>query len=140
MSGLFDSVDGKPRPGYARLLSDGRVDESFAPWQGSTNSPARTYLPGGIYSDGGQSPERGPDYPANLWTFLLEPPQGPLEKCLRPAPVHGEILIKRPSGAEPSHDNRLASDSVQGWPEAVLNPRLSHPGYYRANLGALGIC
>lgn len=55
-------------------------------------------------------------------------------------PVHGEILIKRPSGAEPSHDNRLASDSVQGWPEAVLNPRLSHPGYYRANLGALGSC
>ena len=49
MSGLFDSVDGKPRPGYARLLPDGRVDESFAPWQGSTNSPARTYLPGGIY-------------------------------------------------------------------------------------------
>jgi RNA polymerase sigma factor (sigma-70 family) len=49
MSGLFDSVDGKPRPGYARLLPDGRVDESFAPWQSSTNSPARTYLPGGIY-------------------------------------------------------------------------------------------
>src|ERR1017187_1102952 len=55
-------------------------------------------------------------------------------------PPRYQILIKRPSGAEPSHDNRLASDSVQGWPEAVLNPRLSHPGYYRANLGALGIC
>jgi hypothetical protein len=66
-------------------------------------------------------------------------PEGSLRKALL-EPVHGEILIKRPSGAEPSHDNRLASDSVQSWPEAVLNPRLSHPGYYRANLGALGIC
>jgi len=55
-------------------------------------------------------------------------------------PVHGEILIKQLLGAEPSHDNRLASDSVRGWPEAVRNPRLSPPGYYRANLGALGIC
>ena len=56
------------------------------------------------------------------------------------AAAHGEILIKQLLGAEPSHDNRLASDSVRGWPEAVLNPRLSPPGYYRANLGALGIC
>src|ERR1019366_2695643 len=59
---------------------------------------------------------------------------GPGSACL------GAIRIKRPAGAEPSHDNRVASDSVQGWPVAVLNPRLSHPGYYRANLGALGIC
>lgn len=49
LSGLFDSVDGQARPGYARLLPDGQVDESFAPWQGSTNMPARTYLPGGTY-------------------------------------------------------------------------------------------
>jgi len=49
ISGLFDSVDAKPRPGYARLLDDGRVDESFVPWHGSPHSPARTYLPGGVY-------------------------------------------------------------------------------------------
>ena len=53
MSGLFDSVDGQPRPGYARLLSDGSVDESFVPTTGSTNATGpllqRTYLPGGTY-------------------------------------------------------------------------------------------
>ena len=53
MSGLFDSVNGKPRPGYARLLSDGSVDESFVPMTNPANSNApalgRTYLPGGTY-------------------------------------------------------------------------------------------
>ena len=49
MSGLFDGVDGQSRPGYTRLRPDGGVDDSFVPWQGSTNSPARTYLPGGTY-------------------------------------------------------------------------------------------
>ncbi|HZF02537.1 MAG TPA: sigma-70 family RNA polymerase sigma factor, partial [Methylomirabilota bacterium] len=38
ISGLFNNVDGKPRPGYARLLPDGRLDESFVPWP--TNPPA----------------------------------------------------------------------------------------------------
>ncbi len=49
ISGLFDSLDGQPLPGYGILLPDGRADESFVPWNSSTNSPARTYLPGGTY-------------------------------------------------------------------------------------------
>jgi hypothetical protein len=53
LSGLFDSVAGQPRPGYARVLPDGSVDGSFVPTTGSTNvtSPVlqRTYLPGGTY-------------------------------------------------------------------------------------------
>jgi RNA polymerase sigma factor (sigma-70 family) len=53
LSGLFDSLAGQPRPGYARLLPDGSVDGSFVPTTGSTNvtSPVlqRTYLPGGTY-------------------------------------------------------------------------------------------
>jgi len=51
VSGLFDTVDGQPRPGYARLLSDGRVDDSFVPTTGLTNGLAlgRTYLCGGTY-------------------------------------------------------------------------------------------
>jgi hypothetical protein len=53
LSGLFDSVAGQPRPGYARLLPDGGVDDSFIPTTDLTvsNAPAlgRTYLPGGTY-------------------------------------------------------------------------------------------
>ncbi len=53
MSGLFDAVAGKPRPGYVRLLADGSLDESFVPATGSTNAAGpvlqRTYLPGGTY-------------------------------------------------------------------------------------------
>jgi RNA polymerase sigma factor (sigma-70 family) len=48
ISGLFDAVDEKSRPGYAMLMSDGRVDEAFEPWRGRTNVPGRPYLPGGI--------------------------------------------------------------------------------------------
>ncbi len=52
LSGLFDSAEGRPRPGYARFLADGSVDESFVP-TGSTNAAGpvlqRTYLPGGTY-------------------------------------------------------------------------------------------
>ena len=52
-SGLFDSIDGKARPGYARLLGDGEVDESFVPTVAPAISNAlvlgRTYLPGGTY-------------------------------------------------------------------------------------------
>ncbi|MDB6111843.1 MAG: hypothetical protein JWR69_3593 [Pedosphaera sp.] len=47
VSGAFDAVDGQSRPGYAMLLPDGKVDESFEPWRGSTNVPQRTFLPGG---------------------------------------------------------------------------------------------
>jgi hypothetical protein len=49
VSGLFDAVDGEPRPGYSMLLPDGRVDKSFTPWRGRTNVPGRTYLAGGTY-------------------------------------------------------------------------------------------
>jgi RNA polymerase sigma factor (sigma-70 family) len=49
LSGFFDAVDGKPRPGYAMLLADGDLDESFEPWRGRTNVPGRPYLPGGTF-------------------------------------------------------------------------------------------
>ena len=42
LTGSFNAVDGKPRPGYAMLLPDGKLDESFEPWRGFTNPPART--------------------------------------------------------------------------------------------------
>jgi uncharacterized delta-60 repeat protein len=47
LSGWFDSVSGKPRPGYALLLPDGRVDASFEPWPGSTNY-SQMALPSGV--------------------------------------------------------------------------------------------
>jgi RNA polymerase sigma factor (sigma-70 family) len=104
MSGLFDSVDGKPRPGYARLLSDGRVDESFAPWQGSTNLPARTYMPGGTYpaaalSDGSVAVMsvafEGPMAPYPLTAYRLSPSG----EWMRPAKDDGRArLFSRPSG------------------------------------------
>ena len=40
MSGLFKSVDSKPRLGYAMLLPNGGLDESFEPWRGTTNPVA----------------------------------------------------------------------------------------------------
>lgn len=55
VAGLFDSVDGQARPGYARLLPDGQIDNDFVPSStfatGISNAPAlgRTYLPGGTY-------------------------------------------------------------------------------------------
>ena len=48
MTGSFHSVDGKPRPGCAMLLPNGQLDESFEPWRGWTNPPARTGV-GGVY-------------------------------------------------------------------------------------------
>ena len=53
MSGLFDSVSGQPRAGYALLLPEGHVDAAFVPGRGWTNTPARTYLPGGTYPAAG---------------------------------------------------------------------------------------
>lgn len=44
----FSSIDGKPRPGCAMLLPDGRLDDSFEPWRGMTNPPGRTSLASGI--------------------------------------------------------------------------------------------
>ena len=35
MSGLFNAVDGKPRPGNARENQTGSQDHSFRPWCGS---------------------------------------------------------------------------------------------------------
>jgi len=57
MTGLFKSVDGKPRPGYAMLLSDGRVDASFEPWRGMTNQPQMRFthsatFPAALLEDG----------------------------------------------------------------------------------------
>ncbi len=45
LSGLFGSVNGKPRPNYAVLLADGTVDDSFQPWRGETNQPSPFFLP-----------------------------------------------------------------------------------------------
>lgn len=81
MTGLFNSVDGKPRPGYAMLLSDGRVDESFEPWRGSPNVPQRTFLPGGtvpatLLSDGSvavmSGAIEGPRAPHPLTVYRLD--------------------------------------------------------------------
>lgn len=41
LTGPFYAVDGKSRPGYAMLLPDGGLDDSFQPWRGMTNAPAR---------------------------------------------------------------------------------------------------
>ncbi len=45
LSGLFGSLDGKPSPNYAVLLSDGTADDSFQPWRGETNPPPPFFLP-----------------------------------------------------------------------------------------------
>ena len=80
-SGLFNSVSGKPRPGFAKFLTDGRLEETFAPTSGTTNKFARTYLPGGVYpaallSDGSVavlSPRaEGPRAPYPLTTYRLD--------------------------------------------------------------------
>jgi RNA polymerase sigma factor (sigma-70 family) len=82
ISGLFGEVDGKHRPGYAMLLPDGRVDESFLPWRAETNVPGRTYLPGGtvpatLLSDGSvaiMSPAvEGSRAPHPLTVYRLDP-------------------------------------------------------------------
>lgn len=74
-SGLFDSVDGQPRPGYAKLLSNGEVDEAFIPTSetGKSNAPVlgRTYMPGGTYpaaalSDGSVAVMADP-YPLSVY-------------------------------------------------------------------------
>jgi hypothetical protein len=88
MSGLFDSVDGKPRPGYARLLSDGRVDESFAPWQDSTNSPARTYLPGGIYPAAALS-----DGSVAVMSAAVEGPRAPYPWTVYRLDASGRLIV-----------------------------------------------
>jgi RNA polymerase sigma factor (sigma-70 family) len=49
VSGLFDAVEGTPRPGYAMLNGDGSLDRTFQPWRGSNSVPGRTYLPGGTF-------------------------------------------------------------------------------------------
>jgi len=80
MSGLFYAVDGKPRAGYAMLLPNGRLDDSFQPWRGTTNSPQRTYLPGGtlpasLLSDGSvavmSGAVEGPRAPYPLTVYRL---------------------------------------------------------------------
>jgi RNA polymerase sigma factor (sigma-70 family) len=59
LTGLFNTVDDRPRPGQAVLLADGSVDESYEPWRGRTNTtplyqtsvPAGA-LPGALLEDG----------------------------------------------------------------------------------------
>lgn len=46
--GLFQHVDQNPRPGYAMLQPDGKLDEAFEPWRGNTNVPGMTGLPDGV--------------------------------------------------------------------------------------------
>jgi RNA polymerase sigma factor (sigma-70 family) len=48
LSGVFDFVGKNPMPGYALLQPDGKLDESFEPWRGSTNHPGITGLPAGV--------------------------------------------------------------------------------------------
>lgn len=48
LSGAFRLVDKNPRPGYAMLQVNGKLDESFEPWRGNTNIPGITGLPAGI--------------------------------------------------------------------------------------------
>jgi RNA polymerase sigma factor (sigma-70 family) len=87
MSGLFDAMDGKARPGYAMMLPDGSVDASFEPWRGSTNVPQRTFLPGGtapatLLTNGivaVMSPAiEGPLAPYPLTVYRLDPSGKPL--------------------------------------------------------------
>lgn len=81
VSGLFNSADEKPRPGFMKLLPDGRVDESFGPASGTTNEFKRTYMPGGVrpvalLDDGSVavlSPTvEGPRAPHPLTTYRLD--------------------------------------------------------------------
>jgi RNA polymerase sigma factor (sigma-70 family) len=48
LSGVFHFVGKIPRPGYAMLKPDGKLDESFEPWRGNTNIPGITGLPAGV--------------------------------------------------------------------------------------------
>lgn len=48
LSGVFKVVDKIPRPGYAMLQPNGKLDVSFEPWRGNTNIPGFTGLPAGV--------------------------------------------------------------------------------------------
>lgn len=45
ITGAFGRIDDKPRPNVAILLPDGSVDESFQPWNGTTNPPPAFFAP-----------------------------------------------------------------------------------------------
>ena len=49
LTGVFHDVDAQPRNGYAMLLPDGKLDESFVPWRGFSNAPARCGRGGALY-------------------------------------------------------------------------------------------
>lgn len=56
IAGGFDSVNGAPRPGFARLLPDGSLDESFAPAISAISWFSTVVQPDGkiiAYTDGG---------------------------------------------------------------------------------------
>jgi hypothetical protein len=81
LTGLFTSVDGKPRPGYAMLLSNGGVDESFEPWRGMRNLCDMKFLhgstlPAALLEDGtvavGNSAIQGPRQPFPQTVYRLD--------------------------------------------------------------------
>jgi uncharacterized delta-60 repeat protein len=49
LTGVFHAVDGKPRNGYAMILPDGKLDDSFEPWRGQTNAPGRSGIGPSLY-------------------------------------------------------------------------------------------
>ncbi len=49
LTGVFQAVDGKPRNGYAMILPNGKLDDSFEPWRGYSNPPARCGRVGVLY-------------------------------------------------------------------------------------------
>ncbi|HUR46881.1 MAG TPA: delta-60 repeat domain-containing protein [Candidatus Saccharimonadales bacterium] len=96
VSGTFSMVDEVPRPGYAMLQSDGRLDQSFEPWQGRTNISGRTFLPGGTFraaalSNGSvavmSDSIEGPRAPYPLTAYLLDFSGNWIQRTLTNAPV-----------------------------------------------------
>jgi RNA polymerase sigma factor (sigma-70 family) len=48
LSGVFQTVDGHSRPGYALLHPDGSANEGFEPWRGHASIPGKAGLPAGV--------------------------------------------------------------------------------------------
>ncbi len=96
VSGTFSSVDDLPRPGYAMLHSDGRIDQSFEPWRGRTNVSGRTFLPGGTFraaalANGSvavmSDSIEGQRAPYPLTAYLLDPSGTWIQRKLTNAPA-----------------------------------------------------
>ena len=102
VSGSLATLDGKPRPEYARLLSDGRVDNSFVPWHGSSTSPERTYLPGGVYTSASLS-----DGSVAVMHHSIENPGALAQPLAQPLTVY---RLDASGGLIPAATNVLASE------------------------------